>query len=107
MLAGRAGLEPSVVDALAHAYERWDGKGYPAGLEGDEIPLAVRVVAVARDADLATMLGDDPGEWMGERTGRAYDPRWSKPSSGWDPTCASISTKQTSGRPPWRPSRNR
>jgi len=74
MLAGRAGLEPSVVDALAHAYERWGGKGYPAGLEGDEIPLAVRVVAVARDADLATMLGDDPGEWMSERTGRAYDP---------------------------------
>ena len=28
----------------AHAYERWDGKGYPAGLEGDAIPLAVRVV---------------------------------------------------------------
>jgi HD-GYP domain-containing protein (c-di-GMP phosphodiesterase class II)/DNA-binding CsgD family transcriptional regulator len=74
MLAGRAGLEQSVVDALAHAYERWDGKGFPAGLEGDAIPLAVRVVVVARDADLATMLGEDPREWMSERKGRAYDP---------------------------------
>jgi HD-GYP domain-containing protein (c-di-GMP phosphodiesterase class II)/DNA-binding CsgD family transcriptional regulator len=74
MLAERAGLERPVVEALAHAYERWDGKGFPARLKGDAIPLAVRVVVVARDADLATMLGDDPGEWMSERRGRAYDP---------------------------------
>ena len=32
MLAGRAGLGRPVVEALAHAYERWDGKGAPAGL---------------------------------------------------------------------------
>jgi len=74
MLAGRAGLEQPVVDALAHAYERWDGKGYPAGLEGDAIPLAVRVALVARDADLAVMLGEDPREWLHARSGRAYDP---------------------------------
>ena len=74
MLAGRAGLGQPVVDALAHAYERWDGKGFPAGLEGDLIPLAVRVVVVARDADLATMLGDDPHRWLSARRGRAYDP---------------------------------
>ncbi len=74
MLAARAGLGPAVVEALAHAYERWDGKGYPARLRGDAIPAAVRVVAVARDADLATMLGDDPAEWLEARRGRAYDP---------------------------------
>jgi HD-GYP domain-containing protein (c-di-GMP phosphodiesterase class II) len=74
MLAGRAGLEQSVVDALAHAYERWDGKGFPAGLDGDAIPLAVRIAVVARDADLAAMLGEDPREWTRERRGRAYDP---------------------------------
>jgi HD-GYP domain-containing protein (c-di-GMP phosphodiesterase class II)/DNA-binding CsgD family transcriptional regulator len=74
MLARSAGLERPVVDALAHAYERWDGKGFPAGLEGDAIPLAVRIAVVARDADLAAMTGDDPREWMHERRGRAYDP---------------------------------
>jgi HD-GYP domain-containing protein (c-di-GMP phosphodiesterase class II)/DNA-binding CsgD family transcriptional regulator len=74
MLARRVGLEQPVVEALAHAYERWDGKGFPVGLEGDAIPLAVRVAGVARDADLATMLGADPGEWLSERRGRAYDP---------------------------------
>ncbi len=74
MLAQRMGLEPAVVEALGHAYERWDGKGYPDGLQGDRIPLAVRVVGVARDADLAALLGKDPSEWMRARRGRAYDP---------------------------------
>jgi HD-GYP domain-containing protein (c-di-GMP phosphodiesterase class II)/DNA-binding CsgD family transcriptional regulator len=74
ILAGHAGLGMSVVDALAHAYERWDGKGYPARLVGDAIPLPVRVVSLARDVDLATMLGAEPREWLRERRGRAYDP---------------------------------
>jgi HD-GYP domain-containing protein (c-di-GMP phosphodiesterase class II)/DNA-binding CsgD family transcriptional regulator len=74
MLAGRAGLDEPVVEALAHAYERWDGKGFPAGLEGDAVPLAVRLVVVARDADLTAMLGEDPGALLSERRGRGYDP---------------------------------
>jgi HD-GYP domain-containing protein (c-di-GMP phosphodiesterase class II)/DNA-binding CsgD family transcriptional regulator len=74
MLAGRVGLEQPVIDALAHAYERWDGKGHPDRLEGDAIPLAVRVAGVARDADLATALHADPRGWISERRGRAYDP---------------------------------
>jgi HD-GYP domain-containing protein (c-di-GMP phosphodiesterase class II) len=74
MLAARAGLGAAVVDALAHAYERWDGKGYPAHLRGEALPLAVRVVAVARDADLAALLGIDPLAWLATRRGRAYDP---------------------------------
>ena len=28
-------------------HERWDGKGYPNGLKGDEIPLSARIMAVA------------------------------------------------------------
>ena len=74
MLAARAGLEPAVVHALGHAYERWDGKGSPAGLAGDAVPLPVRVAAVARDVDLARGLGQHPGPWLRERRGRAYDP---------------------------------
>lgn len=31
---------------LGH-HERWDGEGYPAGLKGEEIPLAARLMAVA------------------------------------------------------------
>ena len=53
-LADRLGMAETVCHSLAHAYERWDGKGYPAGLSGDEVPVAVRIVTVARDAELWT-----------------------------------------------------
>lgn len=33
-------------DILAH-HERWDGKGYPKGLKGEQIPLRARIIAVA------------------------------------------------------------
>lgn len=36
--------------AAAH-HEHWDGTGYPAGLAGDQIPVAARLVAVADVAD--------------------------------------------------------
>jgi putative two-component system response regulator len=39
--------------AIAH-HERWDGKGYPRGLKGDDIPVAARVVAVADVFDALT-----------------------------------------------------
>lgn len=33
--------------AIRGHHERWDGKGYPDGLKGEEIPLAARIIAVA------------------------------------------------------------
>lgn len=37
-----------LASTVAHTHhERWDGKGYPRGLEGEEIPLPGRIVAVA------------------------------------------------------------
>jgi putative nucleotidyltransferase with HDIG domain len=36
-----------VVKAIRHHHERYDGGGYPDGLQGEEIPLAARIVAVA------------------------------------------------------------
>lgn len=38
---------------LSH-HERWDGKGYPAGLKGEEIPLLARVIAVVDAYDAMT-----------------------------------------------------
>lgn len=38
----------------AYHHERWDGKGYPLGLKGEEIPLAVRIMAVADVFDALT-----------------------------------------------------
>ena len=34
-------------DIAAWHHERWDGKGYPNGLSGEEIPLSARIMAIA------------------------------------------------------------
>lgn len=36
-----------VLPAILYHHERWDGKGYPLGLKGEEIPLPARIVAIA------------------------------------------------------------
>jgi GAF domain-containing protein/CheY-like chemotaxis protein len=46
-------------------HERWDGKGYPRGLAGDQIPLLARIFAVA-DA------------WDALRSDRPYRPAWTR-----------------------------
>ena len=38
---------PEIADWVLYLHERWDGRGYPEKLEGDEIPLASRVLGVA------------------------------------------------------------
>ncbi|MER3420477.1 MAG: hypothetical protein C4290_08110 [Chloroflexota bacterium] len=38
---------------LAH-HERWDGRGYPQGLQGEAIPLGARIIAVADAFDAMT-----------------------------------------------------
>ncbi len=39
---------------ILHHHERVDGRGYPAGLVGEEIPLAARIIAVADAFDSLT-----------------------------------------------------
>ena len=34
-------------DIAAYHHEKWNGKGYPEGLRGEEIPLCARIVAIA------------------------------------------------------------
>jgi HD-GYP domain-containing protein (c-di-GMP phosphodiesterase class II) len=75
-LASRLGLGDPVVRSLAHAYERWDGRGDPAGLAGEEVPLAVRIVTVARDAELWHRLAgwSAAAKILRRRRGHSYDP---------------------------------
>jgi HD-GYP domain-containing protein (c-di-GMP phosphodiesterase class II) len=76
MLTDRLGLPASVRGLFVQLTERWDGKGEPAGAKGDEIPLAIRIVHVARDAAFQRLLGgaDYASRIVRERAGHAFDP---------------------------------
>jgi putative nucleotidyltransferase with HDIG domain len=39
---------------IRHHHERWDGKGYPDGIAGTDIPLGARIIAVADSYDAMT-----------------------------------------------------
>jgi len=56
-------LKPALDIPLYH-HERWDGSGYPFGLQGTEIPLAARIFAVV-------------DVWDALRSDRPYRPAWS------------------------------
>jgi len=50
----RVGLLVLAEEIAATHHERWDGGGYPAGLSGDRIPIAGRIVALADSFDAMT-----------------------------------------------------
>lgn len=67
--------------ALTH-HEKWDGSGYPAGLAGEEIPLASRITALADVFDALTTARPYKEAWpvekaislLEEEAGRHFDP---------------------------------
>lgn len=67
--------------ALYH-HEKWNGKGYPRGLAGKEIPLAARIVALADVFDALTSIRPYKQAWtVGEtvalirdNSGEHFDP---------------------------------
>jgi HD-GYP domain-containing protein (c-di-GMP phosphodiesterase class II) len=75
-------LELAQTIALSH-HENWDGSGYPAGLAGDAIPLAGRIVAIVDVFDATTSDRPYKQAWPIERAitflrdhaGTQFDPR--------------------------------
>ena len=51
------GFEPSILNSLGQMHERWDGRGQPAGLEGEQKALAARIAQIAKDAEIFHRLG--------------------------------------------------
>jgi putative two-component system response regulator len=72
-----------ITSAIRHHHERWDGKGYPDGLSGEEIPLLARIIALADSYD--AMVSDRPyrhglsihkvQEEIEKNAGVQFDPR--------------------------------
>jgi putative nucleotidyltransferase with HDIG domain len=50
----RLGLLRDSVPLIRHHHERWDGRGYPEGLSGDEIPLGAAIVGLSDAWDAMT-----------------------------------------------------
>ena len=67
---------------LSH-HERWDGRGYPAGLKGEEIPLGARILCLVDYFDALTserpyhqaMTVEAAVSLIEQESGKALDPR--------------------------------
>jgi HD-GYP domain-containing protein (c-di-GMP phosphodiesterase class II) len=75
-LAEQLGLPDEVRAALGGSYEQWDGRGWPAELEGEEVPIAARVAQLAEFVEVAHRVGGVPAarELARKRGGRQFDP---------------------------------
>lgn len=58
LLRDLSSVPEEVVRAVRHHHEREDGKGYPDGLLGDEIPVGAKIIVVCDAVD--AMLSDRP-----------------------------------------------
>jgi putative nucleotidyltransferase with HDIG domain len=57
ILGRTPGLVP-LVPLVRHHHERWDGRGYPDGIAGTEIPIGARILALSDSLD--AMCSDRP-----------------------------------------------
>jgi putative two-component system response regulator len=75
-------LRPAIDIPYCH-HERWDGSGYPRGLQGEKIPLAARLFAVVDVWDALTSdrpyrsawSEDESLTYIREQSGQHFDPR--------------------------------
>jgi putative nucleotidyltransferase with HDIG domain len=72
-----------VAPLVLHHHERWDGRGYPLGLKGEEIPLGARILCLVDYFDALTsdrpyhkpLPIDQATELIKSESGKALDPR--------------------------------
>jgi len=82
-IINRLGFLTDAVPAIRHHHERFDGRGYPDGLAGEEIPLGARIIHVADafDSMLSTRVYrpardyEDALRELDEQSGRQFCPR--------------------------------
>ncbi|NIR49695.1 MAG: response regulator [candidate division Zixibacteria bacterium] len=83
ILSGSTSSLMQMAETIARTHhEKWDGSGYPNGLEGEDIPLEGRIVAVCDVFDALTSERPYKKEWRIDRavkelkkqSGRQFDP---------------------------------
>ena len=78
----RVGFPYPVVPVVRHHHERWDGRGYPDALRGDEIPMTARILTLSDCFDAVrehrnyreAMTRDQAIEMLKEGSGTVFDP---------------------------------
>jgi HD-GYP domain-containing protein (c-di-GMP phosphodiesterase class II) len=83
LLASIPDLEP-VLPIIRNHHEHWDGKGYPDGLAGEQIPRLARIVAVADAFDAMTSPRPHRAALSLEK---AFAELWDKAGIQFDPEC--------------------
>ena len=81
ILSGISGFE-RVADAVDKHHERFDGKGYPRGIAGEEIPVEARIISVVDAFDAMTndrpyrgaMGREEALEELARESGKQFDP---------------------------------
>jgi putative nucleotidyltransferase with HDIG domain len=76
------GVAKEALPGVLFHHERWDGRGYPAGLAGADIPLEARILAVVDAFDAMTSIrpyrsarpAADALEELDECAGSQFDP---------------------------------
>jgi putative nucleotidyltransferase with HDIG domain len=79
--ANRKGIRKLEMDEITAAAvlgvdEHWDGKGYPHGLKGEEIPLLARICSIAQNLDVFAIEDSIPAAMtvLRKRSGIWFDP---------------------------------
>ncbi len=75
-----------LLDGIRHHHERYDGKGYPDGLAGNDIPLIARILAIADSYDAMTsnrvyrkfLSEDEVRQEISRCAGTQFDPELAK-----------------------------
>jgi diguanylate cyclase (GGDEF)-like protein/putative nucleotidyltransferase with HDIG domain len=81
-ILSRVAFPYPVVPVVRHHHERWDGRGYPDGLRGDQIPLTARILSVVDCFDAVredrqyrkAMTREQAIELIRSSSGTMYDP---------------------------------
>jgi HD-GYP domain-containing protein (c-di-GMP phosphodiesterase class II) len=71
------------VEIVKHHHERWDGKGYPDGFKGEDIPIGSRIITVVDSFDAMTsdrpyragMSAHEAVERLKSGMGSQFDPK--------------------------------
>ena len=76
LLAEKLGLADAVLDGVGAAYERWDGRGWPGAVGGEDIPVPARIAQLAEFAEVAHRVGGVEASvaLARERSGKQFDP---------------------------------